>query len=138
VATVAGMTTTTRVTVPFEITSWDQTGWYDADGVEAGRAEVRKTFAGDFTGSSVAQLVLVQLDGTGALYTAVEVLTGALEGRAGSFALQHGASAETGAEFSPGRIVTGSGRGELAGISGTAEFRHDEAGARMTLDYTFG
>jgi len=125
---------TKQITVPFEITSWDQTAWSDEDGVQAARAEVAKSFAGDLTGTSSAQLLTVTVDGNGVAYSAHEVVTGSLEGRSGSFAMAHGAMAGD-SDFAPGRIVPGSGRGELAGITGTVEFRHDEAGARLTLEY---
>jgi hypothetical protein len=133
-ATVLAMQTT-RVTSTFEITSWDQTTWHEADGIQAGQARVTKTFTGDLEGASVAQVLLIGLDGEGAAYTAQEVISGTLGGRTGSFALQHGATAADGDEFSPGVIIPGSGRGELAGIRGTAEFRHDDSGARLTLEY---
>jgi hypothetical protein len=88
----------------------------------------------------VAQVLTVSLDGKGVAYTAHEVVTGVLEGRSGSFAIAHGAmdgddvpSADV---HAPGRVVPGSGRGELAGIAGRVELRHDDQGARLTLDYT--
>jgi hypothetical protein len=70
-------------------------------------------------------------------YTAHEVVTGTLEGRSGSFALAHGAVGGGADEdaHAPGVIVPGSGRGELAGISGRVAFRHDEQGPRITLEY---
>jgi len=130
-----------RVTIPFEITGWDQTVWSDADGVQTARAEVTKKFAGALDGTSVAQVLTTSVDGTGVAYAAHEVVTGVLEGRSGSFAIAHGAvDGDVPAEdrYAPGRVVPGSGRGELAGIAGLVEFRHDEHGARLTLDYTLG
>ena len=125
---------TKRITVPFEITSWDQTAWSDKDGVQAARAEVAKSFAGELSGTSAAQVLMVSVDGQGVAYTAQEVVTGSLEGRSGSFAMAHGAM-DGDADAAPGRIVPGSGRGDLAGITGRLEFRHDESGARLTLEY---
>jgi hypothetical protein len=129
---------TKRITVPFEIVSWDETAWSDEDGVQASRAAVSKRFGGELSGTSLAELLIVKVDGDGVAYTAHEVVTGELEGRSGSFALAHGAIAGGGGgdgEAAPGRIVPGSGRGELAGIAGTVEFRHDEQGPRVTLAY---
>jgi hypothetical protein len=128
---------TKRITVPFEITAWDQSAWNEADGVQAARAEVSKSFGGELAGTSRAQLLMVTVDGEGVAYSAHEVVTGELEGRSGSFVMTHGAL-DGDADFAPGRIVPGSGRGGLAGISGRVEFRHDEAGARITLEYDLG
>jgi hypothetical protein len=129
-----------RVTVPFEITNWEQTTLSEADGVVAARADVGKKFSGALDGASVATVLTVSIGGEGISYTAQEVVTGVLEGRSGSFALVHGATAgdDIPADdvHAPGRIVPGSGRGELSGIAGRVEFRHDESGARITLDYT--
>jgi hypothetical protein len=129
-----------RVTIPFEITGWDQTVWSDADGVQTARAQVEKRFTGALEATSVAQVLTVSLDGKGVAYTAHEVVTGVLEGRSGSFAIAHGAmdgdDVPSEDVHAPGRVVPGSGRGELAGIAGRVELRHDDQGARLILDYT--
>jgi hypothetical protein len=63
-------------------------------------------------------------------YTAMERITGTLAGRAGSFVLIHGATADTGAT---GVVVPGSGTGELAGLTGTMEIRHEEGGGPVLM-----
>jgi hypothetical protein len=126
-----------RTTIPFEITSWDQES-YDADEqgvVELARATVAKTFSGDLAGTSTAQVLIVTAKGEPAAYTAVERVVGTLDGRTGGFVLVHGAAVES--EVAHGQVVEGSGTGELAGIRGTAEYAHDETGARVTLDVEF-
>jgi hypothetical protein len=35
-------------------------------------------------------------------------------------------------------VVPDSGTGELTGLAATVEFRHDEAGASITMHYEFG
>jgi len=56
-----------------------------------------------------------------------------LEGRRGTFVLQHGGVGDAIAQRAFGHLVPGSGTGELAGLAGEAEFAHDESGARVTL-----
>ena len=125
-----------EITAAFTITRWEQVPFDEpADGPVLARAEVDKTYTGDLDGTSVAQLVMAGETS----YSAVERVTGRLGGRTGTFVLAHGATTGVGsAEFSPGLVVPGSGTGELAGLTGTVEFRHDEGGARILLRYDVG
>ncbi len=69
-------------------------------------------------------------------YVAIEVVTGTLVGKHGSFALMHMATMDAGGPQMTVKIVPGSGTGELAGIAGT--FTIDPSGGKhvWTLDYT--
>ena len=125
-----------QITATFEITGWDQEPYDEPDGGTAlSRAAVRKTFTGPLEGTSSAQLLMAEA-GDGRGYVASELVDGVLEGRRGTFVIQHGGVAagdEDGRSF--GHVVPGSGTGELAGLRGDAAFAHDEAGARLTLTY---
>jgi hypothetical protein len=106
-----------RIEATFEITGWEQDD-YDApaDGPSLTRATVRKAFAGGVEGESVAELLTC-----GELaYMANERFSGSLDGRAGTFVLQHGAW--EGGQW--GFVVPGSGTGELAGLRGDARVEH--------------
>jgi hypothetical protein len=108
----------------FEITGWEQAP-YDApaEGPPSTRATVRKAYAGALEGESVAELLT-----SGELaYLANERVTGTLDGRAGTFVLQHGAW--EGGQW--GYVVPGSGTGALAGLRGDARLDH----GRLALDY---
>ncbi|HEU4948566.1 MAG TPA: DUF3224 domain-containing protein [Kribbella sp.] len=120
-----------RFTQDFEITMWDQSTYDDTDDVELGRATVAKTFTGELEGTSSAELLMVGTTDGPAAYTAVERFAGTLEGRSGSFVMLHGATADE--TVSSGRIVAATG--ELAGLTGTVAYEHDEKGPRITLDY---
>lgn len=56
-------------------------------------------------------------------YVAIEVVTGTLNGRKGSFALQHSATMDRSGPKMSVIVVPGSGTGELKGIAGTFEIR---------------
>src|SRR4051794_9304904 len=104
---------TTQLTVPFEITAWDEEPYAGAPGGPAlARVTVRKAFSGALEGTSEAQLLTAQGPG-GAGYVASEVFVGSLDGRSGSFVVQHHGVDDQRAPRSAGTIVPGSGTGEL-------------------------
>lgn len=122
-------------TVTFEIVAWDETGSDEpAAGWVLTRATVRKKLAGVLEGTSVAEVTMTA-QGTGQAYSALERVEGTLAGRTGTFLLQHGGAGDETGQEAFGHVVPGTGTGELAGLTGTAVFAHDEAGARITLTW---
>jgi hypothetical protein len=126
---------TTVVTGEFEIVGWDDTLYFedaDPDGTKLAKVTVRKTFTGDVAGTSVTEL-LTAGGGTGRGYVASELFEGSIDGRKGSVVFQHGGVGDDTGSEAFGNIVPGTGSGELAGLRGTVSYRHDEAGAVVTL-----
>ncbi len=116
-----------KLDATFALTGWDQAP-YDApaDGPPLMRATVRKAYAGALAGSSVAELL-----SCGELaYVANERVTATLDGRSGTFVLQHGAW--EGGQW--GYVVPGSGTGELTGLRGEARLEHE----KIALEYELG
>jgi hypothetical protein len=69
-------------------------------------------------------------------YVAIEVVTGTLKGKNGSFALQHTATMDrTGRKMSV-IIVPGSGTGDLKGIAGTFDIQIANGQHSYDLEYT--
>ena len=100
-------------------------------GPATGRALIRKTYSGPLQGTAVGELLTTQGEG-GAAYLAQERVVGELEGRAGSFVLQHGAAGGDGQEMRQWAfVVAGSGTDGLTGLSGTGTVAHEQ----LTLDY---
>jgi len=123
-----------RAAATFEITDWDQTEWDDSPSGKLAQARVTKQFSGEVEGASVAAVLMAETSVGPAAYTAQERFTGSLGGRSGTFMAQHGAT-EFGSQ-SGWTIVTGSGSGELTGLSGTAVLDVDaDGGHRITFDY---
>ena len=123
------------ITATFEITGWDETR-YDApaEGPALARATVRRRFRGPLEGTSVAELLTAKGD-RGAGYLASERVDGSLDGRRGTFVLQHGGVGDETDQRAFGHVVPGSGTGELVGLRGEAVYAHDDAGARVTITY---
>ncbi|MDX1578412.1 MAG: DUF3224 domain-containing protein [Gemmatimonadota bacterium] len=132
---------TERATSSFDVTAWNQTPYGESDdGPALSRATVRKRFEGDLTGESTAELLMCQADpddlSAGAGYVASELVTGRLAGREGTFVLQHWGLSEGGSERTGGRVVPGSGTGDLEGLRGEVEIEVDaEGGHTLTLEY---
>lgn len=123
----------TAIVAEFEVTGWDQTPYdEDSGGASLARATVRKTFHGALEGTSVAELLMAGGEG-GRGYVASERFIGTIDGRRGSVVFQHGGIDDGASPFTFGRIVPGTGTEGLAGLIGEITYRHDEAGATVSL-----
>ncbi|MGW6916499.1 DUF3224 domain-containing protein [Kitasatospora sp. NPDC054939] len=123
----------------FDVTSWEPQETDERAGATLGRVLLAKTFRGALAGSSTVQMLSV-MDAAGepAAYVAVEHFTGELDGRKGSFVLQHSAPGSHGERLSV-RVVPGTGTGELAGLTGTLDITQDDAGNHAyALEYDLG
>jgi hypothetical protein len=69
-------------------------------------------------------------------YVAMELVRGALDGRAGSFLLQHHGVMARGAPGLTVTVVADSGRGQLAGLAGQMAIRVEGGKHYYDFDYT--
>jgi len=84
------------------------------------RYELVKTFQGDFVGTGKGVMLWGGDPSIGeAGYVAIELVTGVLNGREGSFLLQQFGTMSSGSHDLRSEVVPGSGLGEVVGISGT-------------------
>ena len=111
----------------------------DAAGGPFGRLFLDKQFHGDLEGGSKGQMLAsgTGKEGSGA-YVALELVSGTLSGRRGSFVLQHNGTMTKGVPNLIVTVVPDSGTDELAGLAGTmtiiiAEGKHSYIFA-YTLD----
>ncbi len=109
-----------------------------ATAMPIGYSRMRKTYAGDATGTSLTLFTAAYDQAIGAgTYVAMEAFEGSLGGRAGAFAFIHSAStsgSDRANDYS--LIVPGSGTAELAGITGRATLSIDADGTHhMDFDY---
>src|SRR4051794_636654 len=103
------------ITGSFEVKLVPQTG------AEApvGRLSIAKTFEGPLAATSVGEMLAVQGSVAGSAgYVALERVTGRLDGREGSFVLQHSGTMDRGAPSLSVTVVPDSGTGALAGLKG--------------------
>jgi hypothetical protein len=113
----------THVSARFELSGWDETPYLEAeDGTRLVRATMRRTFSGGLEGEgAVEYLMAFRADGDAA-YVGLERIDGTLDGRAGTFVLQHVGRFEGGAATGDVSVVPGSGSGELEGLAGEGRF----------------
>jgi len=102
-----------------------------------GRLSIDKTFSGDLTGSSKGQMVgaFTAVEGS-AGYVALERVTGTLNGKKGSFILQHSGTMKKGVSTMLVNVVPDSGTEELTGLAGTMEIIIEAKKHSYVFDYT--
>jgi len=85
-----------------------------------GRMSIDKQFHGDIDGTSKGEMLTGGDVAKGSAgYVAIEQVTGSLNGRSGSFILQHNGTMTRGTPQLTVSVVPDSGTGQLAGLSGT-------------------
>ena len=108
----------------------------EQDGLTLNRNVVRKEFSGDMVGASEAQMIAAFTATPGSAgYVAIEHFTGSVDGKSGSFVLQHSGVMNKGDAQLTVAIVPDSGAGELTGISGTLQIDNDDGRHSYVLDY---
>ena len=91
----------------------------DAEHPVPGRMSIDKQFEGDLEGSSRGQMLAAQTGVKGSAgYVAMELVSGTLAGRTGTFVLQHTGTMTRGEPQLSVTVVPDSGTGELVGLSG--------------------
>lgn len=126
-----------RGTGSFQITAWDEAPLgEDEDSPGMTQASVKQRYSGLIEGESrVAYLMMHRADET-ARFVGYEKIFGAVDGKRGSFTLEHRGSFEAGVAESAWTVVPGSATGELAGLTGEGVFRSGEHG-RAEYEFTY-
>ena len=110
-----------------------------ADGVSLARASLRKEFAGELTGTAQGEMLsAVTATAGSAGYVAIERVQATLQGRSGSFVLQHSGIMNRGQGQLSVHVVPDSGTGELRGLSGTMKIEIVSGKHLYSFDYTLG
>ena len=106
-----------------------------ADGLR--RMSIEKAIHGDLAATTKGEMITGGDPKTGAAgYVAMELVTGTLAGRTGTFALQHFATMDAHGPNLQITVVPGSSTGELEGITGTFTIIRADGQHSYTFDYT--
>lgn len=102
-----------------------------------GRLSLDKTFDGDLAATSKGQMVgaFTAVEGS-AGYVALERVTGSLNGRKGTFILQHSGSMTRGTQTIIVTVVPDSGTEDLTGLAGTMQIIIEGKKHSYLFDYT--
>ncbi|MDB4929304.1 MAG: hypothetical protein JWM10_1788 [Myxococcaceae bacterium] len=120
----------------FEITMHPDAPYDVVDGVSLGRIRFEKRFSGPLEATSVVQMIGARTPVEGSAgYVAIERVTGSLDGRQGTFVLQHSGVMTRGAPSLSVTVVPDSGTGALAGLSGRMEIEVVEGKHRYGFEY---
>jgi Protein of unknown function (DUF3224) len=102
------------------------------------RMSIDKQFQGDLLGASQGEMLSAGTATKGSAgYVAIERVTGKLNGRSGSFVLQHNATMTRGAPYLNIVVVPDSGTEELAGLRGTMHIVIDKGNHSYEFEYDF-
>jgi Protein of unknown function (DUF3224) len=98
-----------------------------------------KQFHGDLEGPSKGQMLgaMSAVEGSGG-YVALEMVTGTLQGKRGSFVLQHNGTMQKNVPTMLVTVVPDSGTGELAGLAGTMTIIIEGGKHSYVFEYTLG
>src|SRR3954453_4728973 len=103
----------------FAITSWDEKPYSEGpDLPKLTRASVSKTYSGDITGEAQVEYTMMYRRDVSATFAELERVTGRIAGKSGSFVLQRTGVFEGCQAKESYSVISGSGRGELRGLSG--------------------
>ncbi|MDB4987475.1 MAG: hypothetical protein JWN04_2653 [Myxococcaceae bacterium] len=129
----------TKATGPFDVTSNRQPPYDVGPGASFARASVTKQFHGDFEGSSTGEMLTAVTEVKGSAgYVLIERATGVLNGKQGTFVLQHSGIMTRGAADLRLSVVPDSGTAELKGIAGTMKIDVIEGKHMYTFEYSLG
>jgi hypothetical protein len=109
----------------------------DAEGSALARMSIDKQFRGDLDGVSRGEMLSAGTATRGSAgYVAIERVEGTLNGRRGTFVLQHTGTMNRGTPQLSIAVVPDSGTAELAGLSGTLNIIMADGKHAYEFDYT--
>jgi hypothetical protein len=126
----------TRASGAFDVKLTPQPKDDYADGAVLSRLTIDKVFRGDLAGTSRGQMLAAGTAVKGSAgYVAIELVTGTLHGRRGTFVLQHSGTMDRGAPTLALTVVPDSGSGELAGLTGAMRILIADGKHSYEFDY---
>ena len=105
-------------------------------GINLGRMSIDKTFKGDLNATSQGEMLSAMTPTQGSAgYVAIEQVIGELEGKQGSFVLQHFGTMNKGQDSLILNVIPDSGTNELKGLTGSMKIRIEQGIHYYDFDY---
>jgi Protein of unknown function (DUF3224) len=106
------------------------------EGSKIGRMSIDKTISGDLVATTTGQMLSAMTETKGSAgYVAIERVDGALNGKRGTFVLQHTGSMNRGVPHLSVTVVPDSGTGDLVGLAG--EFNIIIANGKHSYEFKY-
>jgi len=122
---------------PFEVKLTPQETGDKAAGSALGRMSIDKQFHGDLEATSQGEMLTAGTSVKGSAgYVAIERVSGTLQGRSGTFVLQHSGTMTRGVPQLTITVVPDSGTGQLVGLAGRMEIKITDGKHSYELEYT--
>jgi hypothetical protein len=132
-----GVPVTKHATGPFDVKLAPQGEDDKAEGSTLARYSLDKQYHGDLDATAKGTMLTAGTDVKGSAgYVAIERVTGSLNGRTGSFVLQHTGTLTRGAAQQSITVVPDSGTGQLTGLTGKLTIIIDGGKHSYAFDYT--
>lgn len=126
-----------QIKCTFKIDSWNEESFSKSeDGPKLNRASVTQSYSGSLEAKSTLEYLTTTFSDEVSDFIGIEEIVGELEGKKGSFLLDHKGTHENGVAKSSFEIIPNSGSGELSGIRGNGSFEASHESAELTLDYS--
>jgi|TARA_B110000003_G_scaffold255190_1_gene271763 hypothetical protein len=107
------------------------------NGINLGRMSIDKTFTGKLNASSQGEMLSAMTPVQGSAgYVAIEQVIGELEGKKGSFVLQHFGTMDKGQDSLILTVISDSGTDELEGLAGSMKIRIENGVHYYDFQYT--
>ena len=128
---------TARATGTFDVKLAPQAPDDKSADVAIGRMSIDKQFHGDLEGTSKGQMLAAMTDVEGSAgYVAIERVTGTLQGKSGTFVLQHSGTMTRGEPQLSVTVVPDSGTGGLVSLTGKMAIIVADGKHSYELEYT--
>jgi hypothetical protein len=128
-----------RITGTFDVTMGKQAMHEEAASSGIGRMSLVKRYHGALDGTGVGEMLAAMTATPGSAgYVAIERFEGTLDGRRGTFVLQHAGTMDRGVPTLAVRVVPDSGTEELTGLAGHLDIRIEGGQHFYDFDYALG
>jgi hypothetical protein len=128
---------TNRASGTFEVKLVSQRQDDTAADATPGRMSIDKQFHGALEATSKGQMLTAATAVTGSAgYVAIELVTGTLHGRSGTFVFQHSGTMTRGVPQLSVTVVPDSGTGDLVGLAGKMSINIDDGKHSYDFEYT--
>lgn len=126
-----------QIKCTFKIDSWNEESFsISEDGPKLNHASVTQSYSGSLEAKSTIKYLMTTFKNGFSSSIGIEEVIGELEGKKGSFLLNHKGTHQDGVAKSSFEIIPKSGTGELSGITGSGSYEATHENAELTLKYS--